>query len=130
MRNLPEDLPDCPTIPGIAMLIGMEQAARISSELGGLKLYIPKNPGEHSVLSAIIGTEDARAVAEIWGGMELLVPISIGKHAEAVAMLQAGERVSTIVRKLRCSRKFVYGIKYKLEKEQQLDLFSPPPALP
>lgn len=123
MRNLPENLPDNPTLPGIAMLIGEEQAARISAELGGLKIYIPKTPGEHSPLSAVIGVHDAYAVSEIWGGMELVVPIKTGKRAEAVALLRAGHKVSAIVRQLRCSRGFVYGLRADLDKEAQYDMF-------
>lgn len=123
MKNLPEDLPDNPTLPGIAMLIGQDQAARISAELGGLKVYIPKNPGEHSPLSAVIGPLDAYAISEIWGGMEIVVPVKLGKRAEAIALLRAGHKVSAIVRQLRCSRGFVYELRADLDKEAQLDMF-------
>jgi hypothetical protein len=123
MRNLPEDLSENPTLESIARLIGADQAARISQAFGGLKLYIPKAPGEHSALSVVIGLEDARTIAEIWGGMELVVPITLGKNAEAKSLLKSGMSVSRVVRHLRCSRSYIYRLRAEIESDLQLDMF-------
>lgn len=126
MRNLPEDLSENPSLESIGKLIGADRAALISAEIGGLKLYIPKNPGEHCILAAVVGLEDARAIADIYGGMEFVVPIKMGHRYEAQMMLKEGKKRSDIVRHLRCSRGFVNRIAQDMADDLQIDLFDPP----
>ncbi len=117
-----DDLSFKPTIASIAKIVGKDAAAQILMDFGGMRIYIPHNPGAHSPLTVSIGLDAAQKIAQTYGGMDFTVPVNLGKDAEIKRLNAEGYSASAIARKVRCSLRKVYLVREQVEKENQLDL--------
>jgi len=113
-----DDLPDNPTLEAITMLVGADNAALISMELGGKRVYIPHDPGEHSVMAQVVGLDNAKKISDIYGGMRMVVPVVIGRKAEILKLCAEGYSAAEIARKVRCSHRLVCDIRTKARQQE------------
>lgn len=119
----PHNLSENPTEASLTALIGADLFAKLSSILGGRRLYIPHNPGEQSPIAVAIGLDAAKKISHVYGGMQFEVAISSGRKAKIRQMLAEGVSVYKITNALGCSRFLVRTVKDELQKKNQLDLF-------
>lgn len=118
------DLSDNPTLESVAKLIGDDLATRLSCDFGGIRIYIPINPGEHSPVTASIGQKAANNIAQIYGGMTMKVPLTIGKRSQIRELLaQRKLSIPQIARKMKCHERTVERVKKSSPKKVELPLF-------
>lgn len=121
---IPHNLSENPTESSLTALIGEDLFAKLSSILGGRRLYIPHNPGEQSPIAVAIGLDAAQKISHVYGGMQFEVALSSGRKAKVRQLLAEGVSVYKITNTLGCSRFFVRTVKNEIERKNQLDLFS------
>lgn len=121
---IPDDLDDNPTLRSLTALIGEENMARLSMEMGALRVYIPANPGEHHPLAVVIGLDAARKIGQVYGNMAFDVPVQIGINARILEL--KAQKLSTvrIAHQLRINRRTVQRVISAALEKEQLDLFN------
>lgn len=112
----------------VVRLVGEDDAAVLSAEFAGARLYVPKLIGRHHPITVCVGEAGAAVLAAHFGGRVLDVPISLGKRAMIVQLLKGGLSVRSICQKVGVSRRTVFYVKASErggEDDPQADLFRP-----
>lgn len=114
----------------LVKLLGEDEAAALSATYGGGRMSIPKFVGAHHPIAEILGPKATAVLVGEFGGRVLDVPISLGKRAAIKQMLEGGQSVSAICRRVGVSRRHVFYVKAELRDGEaggdQPDLFSGP----
>lgn len=108
----------------IAAAIGADAAAKLSAVHGGRRLYIPKAPGPHNVITVAIGQDAAQLLGAKFSGSTVDVPVSAGVRARILDLRRQGVQVSRIAEMLRCTERHVYYVMAEARED------SPEPSQP
>lgn len=107
-------------------IIGVKLAARLSQQLGGKRVYVPKTVSEHHPLASCIGLVAGRKVAQEFGGEFLDIPLSARKRLSIVQLHEAGLKPEAIRKRVDCTRRYVFQVLADLKEPpatDQLPLF-------
>lgn len=124
-EELPDDLPENPTLSALAMLIGEKLTLRLAAQKYGQRLYIPKKVNATSPIARTIGEAALAKVVGVYGGLMMEVPTSIGRRAAVASMILDGREFNDIVKEVYCSRRFVTKVNKELENGGLQELFEP-----
>lgn len=120
-------LPD--SLQAIADIIGAPAALKLAERWGGIRLYIPPEPGEDHELSRLIGLDAARALGQAYGGERIeIVKADCWHRAMRNRLIQdaraSGQSQSSIARTHRLTERHVRNIERRIDGEDgQEELF-------
>lgn len=119
-------LPD--SLQAIADLIGAPNALKLSERWGGIRLYIPPEPGEDHELSKLIGHDAARKLGQAYGSerIEIVKADCWHRAMRNKLILDAracGQSQSSIARTHGLTERHVRNIESRLDGEDQGELF-------
>lgn len=113
-----------PTEESITDIIGEELMAQLSRDLGGRRVYVPTNPGEHSPMTVSIGLDAAQKIGETFGGAFFDVPLTIGTKKKVIELYKQGMKKVRISATLGKSIRYVRRICNEYQPDGiQSDLF-------
>lgn len=111
-----------PTADNLARILGPDGARSLSDALGGRRLYVPRHPGPHHVITVALGPDGAARLAAAFGSEEIDIPMMPQRASEIVRLAAAGLTRRQIAVQLRCTARWVYKV---LEEHQDLPAQQP-----
>lgn len=101
IRTWPRGLAD------IAKLIGAKEAMALGDAVGGVPIYIPKNPDALHSLTQHISLDALKTLAKAYGGQTIVIPRGVHKNLKKVAILDASGSRRAVALQLKCSERYV-----------------------
>ncbi|MDH3594863.1 MAG: hypothetical protein OEM93_08450 [Rhodospirillales bacterium] len=98
-----------PFLAEVAELASIGVALALARDFGGIRLYVPKQPGPGGKLARSVGLEAARALARAYGGEQLDVPRFAARKRLAIA--RAAGSSSQVARRFGVTQRWVRKVR-------------------
>ncbi len=99
-------------------MIGTDAAARLIAAFGGLRLYVPHEPGPGDTLSQTVGYDAALTLAKGFGGDRIEIPNPTARGIQIVELRASGVSIEDIARSQRCTVRRVYQVLAEARRTQ------------
>jgi hypothetical protein len=97
-----------PTAENFKRILGDAGARALAEAFGGLRLYVPRQPGAHHPITVALGHEGAAQLAAAFGSDQIDIPMLPNKQAEIRRLAGEGLTRREIAVKVRCTQRWVY----------------------
>lgn len=117
-------LPGDEALAQIAEVLGMEAALQLARHFGGIRLYIPRQIGDHHPICAAIGRNHADSLSAWAGGGSLDIPKQAARRARVIQLHTAGALTkSQIALETGYTERHVYRLVRATDDSNQPSLF-------
>ncbi len=110
------DLSDTPNFSGVAQLVGLDKAAKISLADHGRSLFIPKNARLGHRLADLIGLSALQRLMSVYGGMNYEVPTIPAQCAKIIIGLRQKTSHCQLANETFTSRRKVIRLKNEIAR--------------
>lgn len=118
------DLTDNPTVDSLTKLIGDELLEKLSADLGGKRVHIPRTPTPNSPIAFSIGLDAATKISKAYGGMTADIPLRQGTRLQVRQLRAENKSANEIAHQLKITRARVFQLLAEDDKKKQGDLFT------
>ena len=93
----------------LVALLGEGQAQALSEQLGGRRVYVPRQMSPGHPLAVVLGLGPAETVCGAFGGEHLDIPLAAGRRERIVKLRRVDKlSIARIQAQVGCSRRLVY----------------------
>ena len=104
--------------------VGESAAAKLALHFGGIRLYVPRAPGEHHPIMAALGPDDAQRVVAWAGGGSFDVPKQAARRDRVRQLRSRGTLTTTqIALETGYTERHIYRLARADRDDNQLSLF-------
>jgi Mor family transcriptional regulator len=106
-------------LQAITDVVGAEAAAKLVSDFGGRRIYVPQVPARGDLLARSIGLAAETRLSRVYAGDRLDIPARpepASRRARIFVLRRGGDSISTIARRLRCTERYVYKVLASLRR--------------
>ncbi|QCI93448.1 hypothetical protein [Novosphingobium sp. EMRT-2] len=118
------ELPGDDALTTLAGAVGDELAMKLATRFGGVRLYVPRQIGEHHPICAALGREDADRLAAWAGGGSLDIPKQAARRERVRQLRSRGAlTISQIALETSYTERHIYRLLRAQRDTDQPSLF-------